>query len=145
MIAFENILVFKSYLAFKAKYLSSTVYQTMKIIKKTTLIFSLISLISLISLNNTVFAEASNTSAPIIAETIKLIEDALVQVNKSDFSAAQLILKSARFTSAKISGDESALKEANNSVIQGQIYAKSGDIQKSADELEKALKLYKTL
>ncbi len=142
MIAFENILVFKSYLAFKAKYLSSTVYQTMKIIKKTTLIFSLI---SLISLNNTVFAEASNTSAPIIAETIKLIEDALVQVNKSDFSAAQLILKSARFTSAKISGDESALKEANNSVIQGQIYAKSGDIQKSADELEKALKLYKTL
>ncbi len=115
----------------------------MNIIKKTALNFFLA---SLIGLNSTaVFSETSTTAAPVVSETIKFVEDALVQVNKSDFSAALLLLKSARLTSAKISGDEKTLKAANDSVIQGQIQAKLGDVTKSSEELEKALKIYKAL
>ena len=90
-------------------------------------------------------AESNNPSAPSISETIKYVEAALVEVNKSDFSAAQLLLKSARLSSTKITGDDVSIKEANDSVIQGQIQAKHGEVKKSTDELEKALKLYKSL
>ena len=115
----------------------------MNIINKSALNFLLVTLIGFNC--TTVFADTNNTSAPIISETIKLVEDALVQVNKSDFSAAQLLLKSARLASAKITGDEKTLKAANDAVVQGQIQAKYGDLKKSSDELDKALKLYKTL
>ena len=94
----------------------------------------------------TAFAEeAATSSAASINETIAHIEKALVEIKKSDFSAAHLHLKSARASSENITGDEAIVKQANASVIQGQIQSKYGDIKKSSDELNKALELYKSL
>jgi len=56
-----------------------------------------------------------------------------------------LHLKAARLSSEHITGNEAVLKQANANVIQAQIQSKFGDVQKSADELNKALVLYKTL
>ena len=92
------------------------------------------------------FAEeviAKSTSS--INETITYVEQALVEVNKSDFSAAHLQLKSARLSSVNIAGDQAKIKQANASVIQGQIQANHGDIKESVAELNKALSLYKSL
>jgi hypothetical protein len=92
------------------------------------------------------FAEETTTnSTTSINETITHVEKALTEVNKSDFSAAQLHLKSARLSSENITGDQAKVKLANDSVIQGQIQAKHGDIKESAAELNKALSLYKSL
>ena len=102
--------------------------------------------ISLGAISTITFAEeAVNSSAASINETIAHIEKALVEVQKSDFSAAHLHLKAARESSDKISGNEAIVKQANASVIQGQIQAKYGDVKKSSDELNKALELYKSL
>jgi hypothetical protein len=89
--------------------------------------------------------EAANSSAASINETIAHIEKALVEVNKSDFSAAHLHLKAARSSSEHITGNEATIKQANASVIQGQIQSKHGDIKASSTELNKALVLYKSL
>lgn len=89
--------------------------------------------------------EAANSSAASINETIAHVEKALVEVNKSDFSAAHLHLKAARSSAEHITGDEAIIKQANASVIQGQIQSKHGDINKSSVELNKALELYKSL
>jgi hypothetical protein len=116
----------------------------MNIIKKMALTFIMTILLGA----NSVIAfaeEATNSSAASIKETIEHVEKGLVEVNKSDFSAAYLHLKAARLSSENITGDEAIVKEANGSVIQGQIQAKSGNVQKSADLLNKALKLYKSL
>jgi hypothetical protein len=116
----------------------------MNIIKKTALTFFMA--ISLCASSAIAFAEeAANSSAASINETIAHVEKALVEVNKSDFSAAHLQLKAARSSSEKITGNEDILKQANASVIQGQIQSKHGDVQKASDELNKALTLYKSL
>ena len=94
----------------------------------------------------TAYAEkAANSSAPSINETIAHIEKALVDINKSDFFAANLDLKAARSSSEQITGDETVVKQASSSVIQGQLRSKEGDIKKASDELNKALILYKSL
>ena len=111
----------------------------MNIIKKTALTFLIT--MSLGAISATAFAEASVD----ISETITHVEQALENVNKSDFSAAVLHLKLARASSERITGNEGVVKQANANVIQAQIQSKFGDIQKSADELNKALVLYKTL
>jgi hypothetical protein len=116
----------------------------MNIIKKIALIFFIA--ISLGAISTTAVAEeAANSSAASINETIAHVEKALVEVNKSDFSAAHLHLKAARSSSEHITGNEDILKEANASVIQGQIQSKHGDVKKSSDELNKAIELYKSL
>ncbi|MFZ2168020.1 MAG: hypothetical protein WAW61_00120 [Methylococcaceae bacterium] len=116
----------------------------MNILKKTALTFLIA--ISLGASSAIAFAEeAANNSATRINETITHIEKALVEVNKSDFSAAHLHMKAARSSSEKITGNEAIVKQANASVIQGQIQSKYGDIKKSSDELNKALDLYKSL
>ena len=93
-----------------------------------------------------VFAEeTTNSSAASILETIAHVEKALVEVNKSDFSAAHLHLKAARASAEQITGNEAIVKQANASVIQGQIQSKHGDVKKASDELNKALELYKSL
>ena len=111
----------------------------MNIVKKIALTFSIA--ISLATISATAFAEASAE----ISETITHVEQALADVNKSDFSAAVLHLKLARASSERITGNEAVVKQANANVIQAQIQSKFGDVQKSADELNKALVLYKTL
>jgi hypothetical protein len=116
----------------------------MNIIKKTAL--TILMAISLGATGSIAFAaEEANSSAASINETIAYVKKALVEVNKSDFSAAHLYLKSARASSEQISGDEAILKQANASVIQGQIQSKHGEVKKSSDELNKALELYNSL
>ena len=65
----------------------------MNIIQKTALILCITTLLGL-NCTSAMAAESNNPSAPSISETIKYVEAALVEVNKSDFSAAQLLLKS---------------------------------------------------
>ena len=89
--------------------------------------------------------EAAKGSDTSISETIAHVEKALVEVNKSDFSAARLHLKAARAASEKITGHDAAVKQANDNVIQAQIQANHGDVKQSADGLNKALTLYKAL
>ncbi len=89
--------------------------------------------------------KAVNSTAPSINATIVHIEKALVDINKSDFFAANLDLKAARSSSEQIIGDEAIVKQASASVIQGQLRSKEGDIKKASDELNKALMLYKSL
>jgi hypothetical protein len=111
----------------------------MNIVKKIALTLSIA--ISLSAISATAYAE----EAVNVSETITYVELALADVNKSDFSAAILHLKAARSSSERITGNEAVVKQANANVIQAQILSKSGDVQKSADELNKALMLYKTL
>jgi hypothetical protein len=82
--------------------------------------------------------EATNSSAKSIEETITHIEKVLVEVNKSDFAAAQLHLKSARETSDQTTGNEIIVKQGNGSVIQGMIQARKGNVAQSSAELTKA-------
>ncbi|MCL7422110.1 MAG: hypothetical protein M8364_14520 [Methylobacter sp.] len=134
--------------------ITSKVLNIMNIIKKTALTF--IVAIFLGTSSVTVFAEeaateevtteeATSSSAASINETIAHVEKALEAVNASDFAAAHLHLKSARASSDNIVGDDAVVKKANGSVIQGQIQSKRGDVKKAADELNKALELYKSL
>ena len=111
----------------------------MNIVKKIALTLSIA--ISLGAISATAYAEESVN----VSETITYVELALADVNKSDFSAAILHLKAARSSSERITGNETVVKQANANFIQAQILSKSGDVQKSADELNKALVLYKTL
>ncbi|MEI6067487.1 MAG: hypothetical protein WCP96_09120 [Methylococcaceae bacterium] len=116
----------------------------MNFIKKT--VHTFLMAISLGAISATAFAEEAATSPDVsISETITHVEQALAEVNKSDFSAAVLHLKLARLSSEHITGNEAVVKQANASVIQAQIQSKFGDVKKSADELNKALVLYKTL
>jgi hypothetical protein len=89
--------------------------------------------------------EVANNAASSISETITHVEQALAEVNKSDFSAARLHLKAARAASEKITGHEATVKQANDNVIQAQIQANHGDVKKSAEGLTKALELYKAI
>lgn len=87
---------------------------------------------------------ASSASAG-SSEIISAIEKGLVEVNKSDFSAAQVHLKAARAASELYAGNSDAAKKAHATLIQGQIQAKKGDIASASEELNKALALFKAL
>ena len=115
----------------------------MNILKNTALSFLMA--LSFSAISTSVSAEEAVNGSESIKTTIDHVEKALIEVNKSDFSAAQLQLKSARLSSEKIEGNEAVIKEANADVIQGQIQAKLGEVKKSADLLNKALTLYKSL
>lgn len=89
--------------------------------------------------------ETTSSPAATTAEIISRIEKGLVEVSKSDFSAAQVQLKAARFASEAIVGSSETAKKAHATLMQGQIQAKKGDIQKATEELNKAIALYKSL
>jgi len=112
----------------------------MKIINKIALILSLTVAMGA----NSAFAQEAGN--PAVGETVVLLEKALVEVNKSDFSAAQIQLKAARNIAEKLTGNnEAVLKEAYANIIEGQKGAKVGDVKKSADGLNKSIALYKSL
>ncbi len=118
----------------------------MNIFNKTVLTLSLAISLSLASV--CVFAADSApavTSSAATGEIISHIEKALVEVGKSDFSAAQIHLKAARTSSESISGNSEAAKKAHASLMQGQILSKSGNVAKATEELNKAIELYKAL
>jgi Cu/Ag efflux protein CusF len=94
----------------------------------------------------TAFAtEAANGTDASLNETISHVEKALAEVKKSDFAAANIHLKAARSSSLQITGDDAIVKQANASVIQGQIQSNRGEVEKSSALLTKGLELYKSL
>jgi hypothetical protein len=116
----------------------------MNILKNLVLIASLVT--ALLGLSTPACAEPSSVGTTAgVSETVAQIEMALSEISKSDFNAAQVHLKAARTSAEKISVNESVVKQANANVIQAQIQAKLGDIQKATEELNKALVLYKSL
>ncbi len=115
----------------------------MNIIKKIAFILVMAMPFSLSS--TIVYAEQAASISATSAQTVTLIEKALVEISKSDFSAAQVILKAARTGSDSISSQSEAAKKAHAFLIQGQISAKKGDIAKSTEELNKAIELYKSI
>lgn len=105
-----------------------------------------VSFFMLISLSSVAFAEEPAKSSTLsVNETIEHVEKALIEIKSSDFSAANLHLKAARAAAENITGNEAIVKQANNSVIQGQIESKKGDIAKSSALLNKGLELYRSL
>jgi hypothetical protein len=118
----------------------------MNIIKKTAITFFMA-----ISLGASSIAFAEEAAAVVAApanslnETIMHIKAGLAEVTKSDFAAAQLHLKAARESSATITGNEEIVKQGNDSTIKGQIFAKTGEVEKAAAELNKALGFYKSI
>ncbi|MDD5410609.1 MAG: hypothetical protein PHF31_04220 [Methylobacter sp.] len=117
----------------------------MNIIKKTAITFFMA--ISLGASSIALAEEAAAVAAPTnsLNETIMHIEAGLAEVKKSDFAAAQLHLKAARESSATITGNEEIVKQGNDSTIKGQIFAKTGESEQSASELNKALGFYKSI
>ncbi len=92
-----------------------------------------------------VAAEVAVSSKNEVASVIIHIEKGLAEVQKSDFSAAYLHLKSAREASGKIQGNENLVKQGLASVIQGQIQTNHGDVANATAELNKALSLYRSI
>lgn len=86
-------------------------------------------------------AAAQSGTAGIIAH----IEKALIEISKSDFSAAQIHLKAARTSSEAIASSSEAAKKAHASLMQGQIQSKGGNVAKATEELTKTIELYKAL
>lgn len=116
----------------------------MNIIKKMALIF--IMAVSFSANSTMAFAEqTTNSSASSSNETIEHIEKALIEINNSDFAAANIHLFAARSSSKQITGDEAIVKQANALLIQGQIQSKQGEIEKATALLNKAIELYKSL
>lgn len=92
------------------------------------------------AISNVAYAEAA-----VAGEVISHIEQALAEIQKSDFNTARVHLKAARAAAEKISGHDDVVREANALVIQGQIKTKNGDIKNSSADLNKAIELYKSL
>jgi tetratricopeptide (TPR) repeat protein len=93
-----------------------------------------------------VFAEENAASAPSgVSQAISEIEQAIAEIGKSDFNTAQVHMKAARNIAENIGSDDEQIKKANALVIQGQIQAKKGDIEKATKELNKALEIYRSL
>jgi transcriptional regulator of aromatic amino acid metabolism len=116
----------------------------MNIIKKIALAFFLtLSFVAVAPI--AVAAEAVVNSNNEVASVIVHIEKGLAETQKSDFSAAVLHLKSARAASEKIQGNEVLVKEGFEHIVQGQIQAKFGDVEKTTAELNKALAIYKSI
>jgi len=109
----------------------------MNIFKKITTVLFLA-----VAMTSSAFAAEANTSA---AAAISHLEKAIAEVNKSDFNSAQVHLKAARSASEQVTGNETTLKQAYANIIEGQKGAKLGDVKKSADALNKAVELYKSL
>lgn len=116
----------------------------MNIIKKLSIIFVIA--IAFTATSTTAFAEeaAAVSTASSSSAIITHIEEALVEISKSDFSAAQVKLKAARNASDNLANPSDTVKKAHALLIQGQIQAKNGNIEKATAELNKALELYKS-
>jgi hypothetical protein len=91
------------------------------------------------------YAEAASSADANVAATISHLESALAEVTKSDFSTARGHFKSARAAAENISGHEDIVSKANAFVIQGQIKSQKGDVAGATEQLNQALKLYKSI
>ena len=84
---------------------------------------------------------SDNVSATIIAH----IEKGLIEVQKSDFSAATLHLKAAREEASKIQGNEELAKKGLDSLNDGMKQVKYGEVSKATAELNSAIGFYKSI
>ncbi len=118
----------------------------MNIIKKIALaLFLTLSFAAVAPMAIAAETEAVVSSENEVATTIGHIEKGLAETQKSDFSAVVLHLKAARAASEKIKGNEALVKQGFEHVVQGQIQAKFGDVEKTTAELNKALAIYKSI
>jgi tetratricopeptide (TPR) repeat protein len=101
--------------------------------------------LSFVAVAPVVAEEAAAAAQGSAANVIAHIERGLAEVQKSDFSAARLHLKAARDASEKLSAENAAAKQGLASVIQGQIHANAGNVEKASAELNKALELYRSI
>jgi hypothetical protein len=116
----------------------------MNIIKKIVLaVFLSISFVAVAPM--AVAEETAVSSDKQVADTIGHIEKGLAEVQKSDFSSANLHLKSARAASEEIQGHQELVKKGFDSIVQGQIQVKFGDVEKASAELNKALGFYRSI
>jgi hypothetical protein len=119
-------------------------YNYMNFLKKIAINFFMVAFLGAIS--SIAFAEvATENSTSSITTTIAHVEQGLVEVQKSDFAAANLHLKAAVESSAQIEGNDAVVKEASANVVQGNIQSKQGEVAKSSEFLNKALALYKSI
>lgn len=116
----------------------------MKIIKNAAFILFLTFSLGSVSIG-AVAEEAAKTAVNSPNEVIMHIEQAKVEISKSDFMPPSQHLNAARIASEKVTGNPEIVKQATASIIQAQIQAKLGDIKKATEELNKALALYKKL
>jgi hypothetical protein len=116
----------------------------MNIIKKIALAFFLsVSFVAVAPM--AIAEEAVVSSDKVLADTIGHIEKGLAEVQKSDFSAANLHLKSAKAASGEIQGHQELVKKGFESLVQGQIQVKYGDVAKASAELNKSLGFYRSI
>jgi hypothetical protein len=95
---------------------------------------------------NAIAAETTGSANASVAETISHLEKAIVEIKKSDFNYAQSHIKAARTASSQITGvNETILKQANDTVLQGQKQVKLGEVNKAVEDLTKAMAEYKSL
>ena len=118
----------------------------MKIFTKTLLALSFAMPLSLVTFGvNAEETAAVTASASASSEIVSRIEKALVEIDKTDYSAAQVQLKAARTLSDSIADSSAAAKKAHAQLIQGQIFSKNGNSSKATEELNKAIALFKAI
>lgn len=87
-----------------------------------------------------VFAEGASAD-----KVVSIIEKAIVEVGKSDFSAARVQIKAARAASEALASPSDEAKRGYAFLLQGDIQAKLGDVEKSTVQLAKSLEMYKAV
>jgi hypothetical protein len=114
-------------------------FKFMNLIKKTAVILSMACAFGVAS--TPVVAEEAA-----VTETIAQLEKAAVEINKSDFNNALVLLKAAKNSSSQItSTNEAKLKSANNSLVQSLTQVKKGEVKGASSEITKAIAEYKAL
>ena len=119
----------------------TSIFNFMNLIKKTAVILSLAFTFGATS--TPVFAEEAA-----VTETVAQLEKALIEVNKSDFNNALVLLKAAKNSAEKITSsnsNEAKLKQANNSLLQGLTQVKKGEVKPADSQITKAITEFKAL
>jgi hypothetical protein len=125
-------------------------YSFMNVIKKTALTLSIA--LSLAATTSIAFAEEATAPAVAAApkavatgaELIAHLEQAIVLMNGSDFSNANLAIRAAR-SGIETMGDSSTLNQADAIIQRGQVANKTGEIEKGTAALKEGIQLIKSL
>lgn len=112
--------------------------------KKTVLILSLVFSLGLFNLG-AYAEEAATTSVHSPNAAIMHLERAKVEIMHNDFMPPSENLKAARAESKNVTGKPDIVNKAYNCIIQAQSKLNEGDKKGAADEMNKALDLYKSL
>lgn len=86
----------------------------------------------------------SQSSSGALSLVISKIDAGLIEVSKSDFSAATILLKAAREASDQIPNKQDA-KPAYEALVQGMIQVKGGNVAKATEYLTKAKEGYSAI